>query len=627
MKKLLFSFFLMVLLMWSGTISEMQAQALYWNGSTDALWSTIANWSTVIEGGSNPAAIPGASDMAIFHATSVSAAQNPETRGDQSVKGLEFTTDYATSIRSNTSADQNSILTIGSSGITKTGAGAVTFAHSAASSVRRLDIALSDNQTWQNNNATGNLTIGFSSTTATNCGYLKSSGADRTLTLTGTSVNNRINSIIQDGTAGEKITIVKEGAGTWTIAPANSSTFFGGTIIREGLFIAIAPGTGTVPENILGKDDITLEGGTFSFRANGNGSATAQTIAPNNNINVAGNVTFDVNRASGSSQNKTIVFDKIRSIGGYTLTVTGANNYDLKFNGFTNLTGSATFNPTTTRLTLAGAVGETGGSYGITKSGSSTLTLSAANSYTGATTVNEGTLILGASASINNSSQLSIAAGATFDVSALADYTLSSNTTLISAGAATAATIKGGTTVSLGSQAIALTYTPETFTGDLTRPALTISQGALTLNNNTISVNNASGTALGVGTYRLISVTGETITGTPNSVVTVSGSGIENGKVASISVSGGFVNLVVSEDLGTYNTSIQPKTVNAYVNSGNQLVIDAPEKSNYAVYSALGQLIQSGIINADNKISSFKLSAGVYLVKVNNISKRVIVNQ
>jgi hypothetical protein len=109
--------------------------------------------------------------------------------------------------------------------------------------------------------------------------------------------------------------------------------------------------------------------------------------------------------------------------------------------------------------------------------------------------------------------------------------------------------------------------------------------------------------------------------------VTVSGSGIENGKVASISVSGGFVNLVVSEDLGTYNTSIQPKTVNAYVNSGNQLVIDAPEKSNYAVYSALGQLIQSGIINADNKISSFKLSAGVYLVKVNNISKRVIVNQ
>jgi hypothetical protein len=147
------------------------------------------------------------------------------------------------------------------------------------------------------------------------------------------------------------------------------------------------------------------------------------------------------------------------------------------------------------------------------------------------------------------------------------------------------------------------------------------------LNINTISVNNASGTALGVGTYRLISVTGETITGTPNSVVTVSGSGIENGKVASISVSGGFVNLVVSEDLGTYNTSIQPKTVNAYVNSGNQLVIDAPEKSNYAVYSALGQLIQSGIINADNKISSFKLSAGVYLVKVNNISKRVIVNQ
>jgi hypothetical protein len=120
----------------------------------------------------------------------------------------------------------------------------------------------------------------------------------------------------------------------------------------------------------------------------------------------------------------------------------------------------------------------------------------------------KGTLKLGADGSINNSPQISIAGGATFDVSAIANYTLSASTTLSAAGYfAYPATIKAdaATGVNFGSQNIDLTYTlPPVST--LKSVALTISEGALTLNNNTISVNNANDAPLGIGTYPLIEV-------------------------------------------------------------------------------------------------------------------------
>ena len=164
-----------------------------------------------------------------------------------------------------------------------------------------------------------------------------------------------------------------------------------------------------------------------------------------------------------------------------------------------------------------------------------------------------GTLILGSTGTINNSSAISIAAGATLDVSAIASYVLSSNTTLVASGAgtatgSTAATINGATggAIGLGSQPISLIFTPTTFTGDTTHPALYISQGALSLHGNTFTVNNASGTALGAGTYRLIQQASESITSSGSNSVSVTGSGLAGADMASIQVSGGNVNMVVT---------------------------------------------------------------------------------
>src|SRR6201999_3084996 len=116
------------------------------------------------------------------------------------------------------------------------------------------------------------------------------------------------------------------------------------------------------------------------------------------------------------------------------------------------------------------------------------------------TTISAGSLALGASGTINNTPSISIAAGATFDVSAITTYAMSSSTSLSAAGTGTtvgssAAAIKGGTTVSLGTRPITLTY-------DGTHPALYISQGTLSLNGNAFTVNSAS--ALAAGTYPIV---------------------------------------------------------------------------------------------------------------------------
>ncbi|WP_241339144.1 autotransporter-associated beta strand repeat-containing protein, partial [Burkholderia cenocepacia] len=74
-------------------------------------------------------------------------------------------------------------------------------------------------------------------------------------------------------------------------------------------------------------------------------------------------------------------------------------------------------------LTLAGTgngnyAGTIGGTGGLTMAGTGTETLTGTNTYTGATTINSGTLAIGAGGSLSASSPVNLAgAGATFDVS------------------------------------------------------------------------------------------------------------------------------------------------------------------------------------------------------------------
>jgi autotransporter-associated beta strand protein len=187
--------------------------------------------------------------------------------------------------------------------------------------------------------------------------------------------------------------------------------------------------------------------------------------------------------------------------------------------------------------------GSAGG--GLTLRGTGTTTLNAANTYNGDTKIHSGTLALGASGSISNTPQISIAAGATFDVSAIPHYTLSGSTTLSAVGQGrmvgmSAAAIRGGTSVSLGSQPIRLTY-------DGYNPALLITRGTLVLAGNAFTVNRAP--ALAAGTYTIVSQASGSISSSGSH--RVSGTAIGIGMTGSISVVDGDVILTIRENYAT----------------------------------------------------------------------------
>ena len=193
--------------------------------------------------------------------------------------------------------------------------------------------------------------------------------------------------------------------------------------------------------------------------------------------------------------------------------------------------------------TLAGA------GLGLTKSGSGVLTLTGANTYGGHTIVGQGTLKLGVGA-LANTPSITIASGATFDVSALASFTFTGSSpvqTLAGGSSSGVSSVNaGGNTLTLASGALAK-FEANGTGGTVGKISVT---GNLTLNANAITIN-VTGSALAAGTYRLLDCTGTlantgtfgkpTITGTPL-----------NGATASISVTAGaagYIDLVISSGM------------------------------------------------------------------------------
>lgn len=140
---------------------------------------------------------------------------------------------------------------------------------------------------------------------------------------------------------------------------------------------------------------------------------------------------------------------------GYTLhtfTTTGSSSLDLSGLNLNNRLGAV-------------ENGVISGSGGLTFTGPGTMTLNAANTFSGVTRINAGTLALGSNGSIANSSGVSIANGANFNVSTTTGgFTLGSGQNLSGGGTITGdVTISGTHTpgFSPGIQAFAdnLTYT------------------------------------------------------------------------------------------------------------------------------------------------------------------------
>jgi autotransporter-associated beta strand protein len=238
----------------------------------------------------------------------------------------------------------------------------------------------------------------------------------------------------------------------------------------------------------------------------------------------------------------------------------------------------------------------------MTKTTSGTLILGAANTYLGNTVINAGTLALGRAGAINSSPLVSIAAGATFDVSTISSYNFSGGTTLSANGTSSAASIKGGTTVNLGSAPIDLTY-------DGLHPALTISQGTLVLNGNNFIVNG-SPLAGGIA-YPIVQQVNGNISSFGSFAVSGTAIGAP-GTSATISVVGGAVMLTIT-DLTTITLSSLSPSVYGQAASFTATVSPSPPGGTVQFYDngvALGNPVA---INAGAaSYSTNTLSVGVH---------------
>ncbi|EDA9552733.1 AIDA autotransporter-like protein ShdA, partial [Salmonella enterica] len=271
--------------------------------------------------------------------------------------------------------------------------------------------------------------------------------------------------------------VVKSGDGALTLSGANSYT--GGTTISGGTLVASnvdALGSGDVTDNaalemntggdfdnvISGSGQVVKSGdktltlsGTNTYRGGttiSGGTLVASNVNALGSGDVTDNATLEMNTGGDFANNIGGTGSVVKS-GDKTLTLSGTNSYTggttisggtLVANNVEALgTGDVTNNATLELNTGGDFTNAISGSGQVVKSGDKTLTLSGANSYSGATTISGGTLIathvnaLGTGA-IDNRASLLLDASGQFTVTDLT--TESGGNTEIGAGSTLQAT-------------------------------------------------------------------------------------------------------------------------------------------------------------------------------------------
>lgn len=224
------------------------------------------------------------------------------------------------------------------------------------------------------NNGTGQVQIGNSGTAGAGNIDLGSF----TLTLTDTAGSSAFqfgqgggaNRGVITGTGGIVQTLANTGA---TNAFFGASTFSGGLVLNSGILVVGINSTGTagaVTSGSFGTGLLTVNGGTI--RSTSGGTRTVL-----NDMLLNGNFTIGDATTTGA-----IFGGNITLAGNRTITVTaGGTAADLS-----------------DRHTISGVIGDGGSAFNFTKSGTGTLVLSGASTYSGTTNVINGSLLVAANA-------------------------------------------------------------------------------------------------------------------------------------------------------------------------------------------------------------------------------------
>ncbi len=247
-----------------------------------------------------------------------------------------------------------------------------------------------------------------------NRGIQAGSTAGTSISVKSSTGSLTYNGIIADKPGSTGI-LVKQGAGT--LALGGVSTYSGNTFINNGT-VQLTAGDNRLPigtaVNLGQSASVNL--GVFDLNGHNQEIAGLESVA-------------------GVNTNTTLKNIVTNSAGAATLTLSGSGHYACG-DGSTNNSGIIT------------------GAIGLMKNGSGTQTLGDTNPYTGNTVVNAGTLALSGTGSIAKTPLITVAAGATLDVSSRTDGTLalSGGQTLNGFGTVQGAlTATGSSTIAPGS--------------------------------------------------------------------------------------------------------------------------------------------------------------------------------
>ena len=252
---------------------------------------------------------------------------------------------------------------------------------------------------------------------------------------------------------------------------------------------------GAITDNGSVSTALTLSSGTLTLTGN-NSYSGATTIVSGTDLTLSGSGA--IAGSSGVADSGT--FDISGTTSGASITtISSAGNVNL---------GARTLTVTNASTTFAGVIAS-GAGGGLTLT-AGTLTLSGVNTYAGATAINGGSLILSGSGAIGDSSGVTVAAMATFDIS---------NTT----AGATIATLNDNGVVALGAETLTVD-SGVTFAGTATLSAsltsastngeLDVLAGAINLGSATLSLTSTFLYQVGDTVSIIVNGLGSAITGT-----------------------------------------------------------------------------------------------------------------
>jgi fibronectin-binding autotransporter adhesin len=389
-----------------------------------------------------------------------------------------------------------------------------------------------------------------------------------------------------------------------TLAAAGNFTY-AGNITGTGRLIQAGSGTLTLSRtsNFTGTPTLRIESGALRADTNGGGSYAVTGDV----VELAGSgATFIVKGTANANfpltlsaldiyQNGTLMLER-----GGSDSSTHTQNIPLNFRGgilslaYSNITGGtityaggantlfANGGITSTNFTavISNEIAESGGSYSFTKAGAGTLVLSGANTYTGDTVVNGGELRLSGSGRIEDSSLVTVSAGATMNFTNISD---------------TIKGLSGAGSVSLGSATLTLSnLATDTFSGAISGTGSIVKRGTGTQVLSGANTYSGATTVAG-GTLR---IGGNTNLGNTNTTITLSNDGI-----LEVAAAGTLTNAIT---IGAGNGVLSNSSAGALVIAG------AVSKNGTVLTSRSGSgtNVFTGVISGANANSDFIVDGG-----------------